>query len=358
MARRSNDSTFRPPVLLMISEVMSRGIIINALWDPGANMSLITHDCVKRLGLIGERTALFITKVGNITEKIDNKKYLLPLADKTGKIWEITVYGMEEVTADANNVNVDSVANLFSGVTTEILNRPTGKIELLIGTDCCEILPVKISQAGNLQLMKDQFGFSLRGSHPTITGSINNMKIHFMRGVEVGYRDRDTRIEEILTAKLKDTIDYFFSTDNLGIKCNKDCKGCPPGSGSYTLQEEREMAIIEKGLRYNPLQRQWTITYPWRKDPSYLPNNLTAPLGRLRSIKRILLKQGNDSLLEYNKQISDMVNRGVAEKLDVIQLKEYNGPIHYIARHGVIKLESKSTPESYLTPLLHSWDMH
>ena len=73
--------------------------------------------------------------------------------------------------------------------------------------------------------------------------------------------------------------------------------------------------------------------------------------------RRRLLKRGNNSQ-EYNKQITDIVNRGVAEKLDVIQLKEYNGPIHYnyVARHES-KNPSQLPYKSYLT-LLYSWDMH
>ena len=49
-------------------------------------------------------------------------------------------------------VNVDSIAKLFNGVTAEILKHPTGKVKLLNGTDYCEILSVKISQVGKLQL--------------------------------------------------------------------------------------------------------------------------------------------------------------------------------------------------------------
>ena len=39
-----------------------------------------------------------------------------------------------------------------------------------------------------------------------------------------------------------------------------------------------------------------------------------------------------------------MVNRKGARKLDNEELNNYNGPVHYIAHHAVVKAHSLSTP--------------
>ena len=57
---------------------------------------------------------------------------------------------MREVTADVGNVDVSQAAKLFKGIREQDIRRPTGKVDLLIGTDSCSLLPTKIAQVGNL----------------------------------------------------------------------------------------------------------------------------------------------------------------------------------------------------------------
>ena len=41
--------------------------------------------------------------------------------------------------------------------------------------------------------------------------------------------------------------------------------------------------------------------------------------------------------------MEDMLNRGVASKLDPSEIKEYQGPVHYISHREVINSKSSST---------------
>ncbi|CAC5376409.1 unnamed protein product [Mytilus coruscus] len=69
-----NDDKNKNGVLLMISSVQCKDMSLTTLWDPGANMSLITHKTAKRLGLSGQDITLSVTKVGNVTEHVQSKK--------------------------------------------------------------------------------------------------------------------------------------------------------------------------------------------------------------------------------------------------------------------------------------------
>ena len=55
-------------ILLMISSLSYKGHSLTTIWDPGANMSLITHKAARKLGLYGQEITLSVTKVGNVTE--------------------------------------------------------------------------------------------------------------------------------------------------------------------------------------------------------------------------------------------------------------------------------------------------
>ena len=46
----------------------------------------------------------------------------------------------------------------------------------------------------------------------------------------------------------------------------------------------------------------------------------------------------------YSDQIKDMLDRNVARKLTEAEIREYDGPCHYISHHKVLKNDSSSTP--------------
>lgn len=141
-----NEEQGKKGVILIISKVKSNSIPLTTLWDPGANISLLTYESAKKLGLNGREVTLSVTKVGNTCECIQSKEYLLPLTDTDGKILKIKVYGMSKITADISKVNVHGVVKFFKGINEGDIARPEGKVDLLIGADCCILLPEKIDQ--------------------------------------------------------------------------------------------------------------------------------------------------------------------------------------------------------------------
>ena len=62
----------------------------------------------------------------------------------------------------------------------------------------------------------------------------------------------------------------------------------------------------------------------------------------LQNAEKRLLKDEKQAET-YQSQIQDMLDRGVAKKLDAEDLN-YDGPVHYISHHEVLKQDSASTP--------------
>lgn len=109
------------------------------------------------------------------------------------------------------------------------------------------------------------------------------------------------------------------------------------------MKEEKELALITEGLTYDVKQKCWIAIYPWIKDLNHLKNNFKVANARLRTTENRLKKLGIEYANKYQSVIEDMVNRGAARKLSE-EVRDYEGPIHYIHHHEVLKPNSSSTP--------------
>ncbi|XP_071519126.1 uncharacterized protein [Panulirus ornatus] len=334
-------------VLLIISSVYGNTRPITTLWDSGSNTSLITDRMAKFMGLKGRSINLAVTKVGNDYHKFETLEYDVPLNDFQGQTHVIKACGISEITSETGQVDMGSVAHLL-GVQAKNIERPYGKIDLLIAADYCKLFPSVVKTVGNLQLLWGPFGYCIRGSHPRLK----------VKGVDSAHVL--VRINHIAACTVNDLVveskasvtrrlDDFFSVENLGTCCipkcgNCKCGKCPLGSNKYSLKEGRELSVITQDLIHDSKTSQWTASYPWIKSPKTLPNNFTACMGRLRATEKRLAKRGVAYAKEYSDQISDMVERGVARKLTTDEIKDYQGPVHYIPHHEILRPDSKSTP--------------
>ncbi|XP_071519110.1 uncharacterized protein [Panulirus ornatus] len=67
-------------------------------------------------------------------------------------------------------------------------------------------------------------------------------------------------------------------------------------------------------------------------------------MGTLRATEKTLAKTGVAYAKEYCDEIRDMVERGLARKLTTDVIKDYQGPVHYIHHHEILRPHSKYTP--------------
>lgn len=302
---------------------------LNVLWDGGATISLITFNKAKELNLDGENIQLSVVKVGGSKEEIRSSVYTLPLIDESGKTVTFQVYGIDRISSPMQYINLEGVLHLFEGLNKDDIERPEGEIDVLIGFEYAGHHPVRKQSSGHLLLLRNRFGYCLGGSHMQLAEStinlIQNATAHHIARVD---------------------IESFFDTEALGVECSPKCGSCrcgrcPIGGKSFTLKEERELKLIEEGLSHNG--DHWVAQYPWVRDPRELPDNREVALKMLKDTEKRLQRDGSH-LQMYKEQINDMLQRGVARKLTQTELDEYDGPVHYLSHHAVLKPESASTP--------------
>lgn len=168
-------------------------------------------------------------------------------------------------------------------------------------------------------LYKNRFGYCIGGTHRIITDStqvvVSQARVNHVRTVDK-------------------VIDRFMEVESLGVACTPKCGSCrceksPPGGKDLTLKEERELKLIEDGLKFRG--SYWESSYPWIRDPGQLPDNRKASV---IATEKKLTKSPNIARL-YCEEMRDMFNRKASRRLSNNEIECYKGPIHYIMHHAV-----------------------
>jgi hypothetical protein len=146
-------------------------------------------------------------------------------------------------------------------------------------------------------------------------------------------------VSQVFNVKSSKPIDLtdFWITESMGV----EGKMCSCETKKLSPIESREAKIIESSCQ--KVGNQWLIPYPWVKDASELPDNKAQAEKKLEATERRLAKSP-DHAQAYDKQMKEMSEMNFSRKLTNEELKSYEGPIHYVSHHEVVKLEKKSTP--------------
>ena len=132
-----------------------------ALWDPGSQVSLITHRYAKSAGLKGKNQKMVLTVAGGGTTEFDTQEYVLPLIDREGNVHDLQVYGMDDITSSIKEVNkkdMEVAIGMFPQVSPAIIENPSGRVDLLLGLSHIGLYPTEVGTVGNLGLPRRDTG--------------------------------------------------------------------------------------------------------------------------------------------------------------------------------------------------------
>ena len=182
-----------------------------------------------------------------------------------------------------------------------------GEIDVLVGYEYARFHPAREQSVGHLIILNNQFGKCMSGTHQMLKERTIKLVQHIV-------------IHHIKRVKLED----FYFTEAMGVQCYPKCSSCPIGGKNYTLKGERELNLIDKGLRYE--DGHWVAKYPWIKDPNNLLDNKQAVMGMLKSTEKKHLSKNRKHAEIYQQQIDDMIQYKVAGRLPASELEEYREP--------------------------------
>lgn len=121
-----------------------------------------------------------------------------------------------------------------------------------------------------------------------------------------------------------------------------------------SLADEKELEVIRAGLTFrendaHSNQSHWDAKYPWREDPTSLPNNQKAVEATFLKTEKQLMK---DPMWKeaYMRQVHEMVGRGAAVKLTRDTMDSWKGALWWVSHL------TAPNPHSVTTPVRLVWN--
>jgi hypothetical protein len=177
-----------------------------------------------------------------------------------------------------------------------------------------------------MALFKSQFGTGWMAS-----GNASGIETPLSRGEEY-----DEGALVLVTQEGKNfQTPEFLSAEAMGVdlprRCPscKNCKECQFRTSAVSYKEDQEFHVILEGLKFNEERRKWTASYPFFIPPSELKDNYQQVKTYTERMEKRLIKPGR--IEEFNSQFRDTVERGVFRELSAEELRDWKGPLNYIA---------------------------
>ena len=134
----------------------------------------------------------------------------------------------------------------------------------------------------------------------------------------------------------EDELNLLFYGDVIGVKPTSLCV-----CSDNQIVESAFIKHVRKTTRIN-VDGRVCIEMPWKPGfPEKLPNNYNVAMGQMIGREKQLIKNGK--LEQYNREIADLVNRGVAKILTPNEAKNVlDGPSWYL-NHRMVERPDKDT---------------
>ena len=108
-----------------------------------------------------------------------------------------------------------------------------------------------------------------------------------------------------------------------------------------TAKEQAELVLIEEGIHFNQEEGVVQFEYPIVGDINKLEDNWGQAMAIEKKVEERLERHGE--LDAYNDEMRGYLERGMFREISPEELKARNGPVKYIAHHGVRKPYSNTS---------------
>ena len=320
--------------------------------DSGSDTDYVRHDFAKDLGLEGEPHVCRIKVVDMDYRTVNTAKYALTVVDMDGEQHAIAAQGLGSITTLPPDPDLSPLRPLLEGIPEQVLSRPQGQVDVLLGLRNSKLHGKDVREWGNLRLLKSRFGcgWALRGTHELLqfpgkcSAPSYSMELHAVRNSSEKSQ-KEVKYFHVVTSHGRAA--EFHELAELGTTpkpaCEK-CSGCAECTfrrKKLSREDQEVVSRIEASLQVDEVTGIMSGKYPWKPCVGRMRSNRGQAEKIQASIERHMLSVGThkDFVEEVQKSIED----GRVRRLTDDEMTRWHGPVHYVTVFAVVKLESLST---------------
>ena len=334
MAQHSGAAYLAVSGIKIHDRTKQRGMTYTCLWDSGSTHNFILDEVASRLGYIGHKAVLNLSRVGMLPTPLECTRYYINIISNNGNRYCIQAYGMPNI--GFRNPTPPSVMSKFSrmfNISPSMINNQSGQITLLMGMPNLNLHPTDVKTLGTLRLLKSSFGEPYM-----VIGALKSPGVHAS--------------SNFIDASIKD----YIVNDSLGLnlppKCSvclkaPPCKQCTLLNQPISFKEQEEGKLIKNSMVFDYEKKEVRVSYPYIKDPSHVfppeKSNYSIASKLATNLRKSLHRDGLYS--EYSENWNDMIHRNVIRELSDEEMSSWEqggNPVNYCSHHAVLK-DTKST---------------
>ena len=336
-------------------------VAASVLLDSGSNCTVVTNELATRLGLKGRKVVQDVRVVASGPTPMEITYYSYTFHTFTGKK-KMILLGLDSISYSPGNYSVEAAYKVFPHIKRGTLEKPDGPIDMIIGTDACDLLPgggERENLVNNLRVMTIPFspGTVLLGSHKDIVFKNSSMS-RAAYSVTRGEREPAASYHPTCNnfrgptdlLEMQDVVQEMeMMPYNLPRRCQscQTCQTCTFQEEGMTVEEKSQLLKMRDNIWHDPERNKIIVSYPHKdgSDITKFVDNRQQAMKRCESLINSLKKKEQYTL--YSKLMKEYEDRGVLEEVSLEDIEKYKakgGPVHYVAHHGVENPASKTTP--------------
>ena len=322
------------------------------LVDPGSDTNYITHNFARALGLTGTPYTCFLKVVDMEYLEKSTARYDFDIIDREGATHHIQALGLDTITTPPGEPDLSPIEGLLDGLPREILDRPQGRVDILLGLGISSLHGRTRQEWGNLRLLESKFGcgWVIRGSHkllrfpstalpPTLPVAAQAMSHATVRPPE---QYQVFHIASSLQPGLN-----FSELNELGTTpapiCGQcvGCKDCTFRRKRRSPDDQAVVSRIEASMEIDKVTGIIYGKYPWKPCVAQMCDNSRQAIAVQSSIEKHMLKAG--TFQDYVGKMQKAIDEEKVRELSETEMSTWHGPVHYISTFAVVKPGSVST---------------